>query len=78
VKGKEFSSCSKEVVNQGQRIVESKGNLLSKSVVWCNWKELGSKAPHSVVWCNWKELGSKAPHSGLQLKEVKIHNIVRR
>jgi len=62
VKGKEFSSCSKEVVNQGQRIVESKGNLLSKS----------------VVWCNWKELGSKASHSGLQLKEVKIHNIVRR
>ena len=62
MKGKEFSSCSKEVVNQGQRIVESKGNLLSKS----------------VVWCNWKELGSKAPYSGLQLKEVKIHNIVRR
>jgi len=47
VKEKEFSSCSKGVINQEQGIVENKRNLLSKSVVWCNWKELGSEIPHS-------------------------------
>jgi len=47
VKGKEFGSCSKGVINQEQGIVESKRNLLSESAVWCNWKELGSEVPCS-------------------------------
>jgi len=46
VKGKEFGSYSKGVINLEQKIVESKGNLLSKSMIWYNWKKLGSEAPH--------------------------------
>jgi len=45
MKGKEFGSCSKGVINQGQRIIESKGNLLSESVVWCNLKRAWVRSP---------------------------------